>query len=103
MNLVVQIIIKNILKIDSFQLVSPRMQNLETFVRHVLLAIPLDIFLDEFKIGLVSLDGVTQVVFLDGFFNIPHIGAQNADARSGLQILPGVDFLKLLFNGLSDN
>jgi hypothetical protein len=58
-DLVVQIVIKNVFKINGLQFVSPRMQNLETFVRHVLFAIPLDIFLDEFVVSLISLDGIT--------------------------------------------
>jgi hypothetical protein len=43
------------------------MKNLEALMIHVLSSKSLDIFLDELEIGLVGLDWVREIIFIDVF------------------------------------
>ena len=75
-----QIVIHNIFKIHKLKLVSPWMEDREALMLHLLLPEPHDVLLDEQEIGLVSLDGVPQVVLLNWLFRVSKVRGQYPDA-----------------------
>ena len=56
------------------------MKNLEALVVHFLLSEPLDILTDKVEIGLIGLDWVAQVIFIDLLLWVSQEGADSFDA-----------------------
>ena len=95
-NIFFEVVVHNVLHIHSIQIVSPRVEHLEAFVLDLLFSVPFDIVLQELKGGLVGLDGVAQVVIVDGLLVVSQERSNGLDAGGALKVL-AVD---LLFNEL---
>ena len=63
------------------------MKNLEALVVHVLVSESLDVLLDECEISLIGLDGVAQVIFVNGLPVVSKEGSNGLDAGGTLKIL----------------
>ena len=94
-----QIVVNNIFEIDGVKLVGPWMQNLEALMVHVLLPESFNIFLDEFKVSLISLNWVAQVILVDSLSVVSKERSNGLDAGCALQVLGGKQLVKMLFEG----
>ena len=64
-NLSFEVVVDNVFDINSIKIISPRMQHLEAFMLDVLFSVSLNVLSQEFKITLVSLDWVAQIILID--------------------------------------
>tara|TARA_B110000285_G_C15106623_1_gene608414 strand:- start:608 stop:1201 length:594 start_codon:yes stop_codon:yes gene_type:complete len=64
-NLPFKIGVNDVFHINRFKIISPRVQDLETLVRNVLISISLNVFLQELESSLVSLYWVSEIVSID--------------------------------------
>ena len=78
-NISCEVVVDDVLEVDRVKLVSPRVENLETFMVHVLLAEPVDVFLDELEVSLIRLDWIAQVVLVD---RLAVVAQEAADSES---------------------
>lgn len=74
------------------KIVGPGVEDVKAFVLNALSAVLFNIILNEFKVSLVSRDGVLQVVFIDLLFGVADEGVNGLDARRTLKVL-GLDLL----------
>ena len=65
-----QVVVDNILDVDSIKIVSPWMKNLEALMLDVLFSVSLNILSEELKAALISLDWVAEIIFIDCFLVI---------------------------------
>ena len=82
-----QVVVHDVLEVNFVEIVGPWVQHGEALVLYALSAVLLDVFLEELEVGLVSVDGVTQVILVDGFLLVADEGADGLDARARLQVL----------------
>ena len=57
------------------------MEHREALVLYALSAVLLDVFLQEFKLGLVGVDWVAEIILIDGLLRVTDEGADGLDAR----------------------
>lgn len=75
-------VVNDVFEVNGVKFVSPRMEDLETLVIHVLISESLNILLDEFIISLVGLDWVAQVILVDCLLVVTEEATDGLDARS---------------------
>ena len=73
------------------------MQHLEAFVVHILRSESFDVFLDEFEVRLVGLDGIAQVILVDRFLVVSQERTNCLNTGSTLKILRSKQFIQMLF------
>ena len=81
-DLVGEIIIHNVLEVDLVEIISPWVQHGEALVLDALLAVLLDVFLEELEVSLVSVDWVVEFVSVDWLLLVTNERANGLDARA---------------------
>ena len=81
-DLVGEIIIHNVLEVDLIKIVGPWVQHGEALVLDALLAVLLDVLLEELEVGLVGVDRVAEIVSVDGLLLVTNERANGLDARA---------------------
>jgi len=70
-------------------------KDLEALVVHFLLSESLDILTDEVEIGLIGLNWITQVIFIDLLLWVSQEGSDCFNARSTLQVLGSKELVQV--------
>lgn len=89
-DLVGEVIVHDIFEVDLIEIVGPRVEHGEALVLDALLAVLLDIFLEELEVSLIGVDRVAKIISIDRLLLVANERANGLDARAGLQIL-GLD------------
>ena len=76
-----QIVVHDVFEVDFVEVVGPWVKHREALVLYALSAVLLDVFLQEFKLGLVSVDWVAEIILIDGLLRVTDEGADGLDAR----------------------
>ena len=71
------------------------MKDLEALVVHFLLSESLDILTDKVEIGLIGLNWITQVIFIDLLLWVSQEGSDSFNARSTLQVLGSKELVQV--------
>lgn len=61
-----QIVVHDVLEIDFVKIVSPGVEHREALVLDALVAVLLDVGLDEFKVGLIGVHRVAEIILVNG-------------------------------------
>jgi len=69
-DLTLQVVVYDILEVNSIKIIGPWMECLEALMLQLLLSISFDIALEELERGLVGLDWVAQVISVDLLLSI---------------------------------
>jgi len=67
-NLRGKIVVHDVFEIDFVKIISPRVEHGKALMLYSLIAVLLDVCLNELKVGLVSVHRIAEVVFVDGLF-----------------------------------
>ena len=81
-DLVGEVIIHNVLEVDLVEIVGPGVQHGEALVLDALLAVLLDVLLEELEVRLVGVDRVAEIVSVDGLLLVTNERANGLDARA---------------------
>ena len=76
-----QIVVHDVFEVDFVEVVGPWVEHREALVLYALSAVLLDVFLQEFKLGLVGVDWVAEIILIDGLLRVTDEGADGLDAR----------------------
>ena len=81
-DLVGEIIIHNVFEVDLVEIVGPWVEHGEALVLDALLAVLLDILLEELEVSLVGVDWVAEIVSVDRLLLVTNERANGLDARA---------------------
>lgn len=79
-NPVGQIVVHDVLEVDLVKIVGPGVEHGEALVLYALATVLLDVLLKELEVGLVGVDGVTQVISIDRFLLVADERANRLNA-----------------------